>query len=134
MKSINIEKLMGHSIGISDSYYRVTENELLDDYLKAIPLLTIGTENILQKQMEEVAEKSRITTANVKSQLYEKELAKEKLKFTKQKDSDNDDDDKESKEPDYDDKDTELEEEQEKDTGEIGEITNEQNQTNNQVL
>ena len=35
MRSINIEKLMGHSIGISDSYYRVTEDELLEDYLKA---------------------------------------------------------------------------------------------------
>jgi hypothetical protein len=26
---------MGHSTGISDSYYRATENELLEDYLKA---------------------------------------------------------------------------------------------------
>ena len=30
MKPINIEKLMGHSLGISDSYYRATEKELLD--------------------------------------------------------------------------------------------------------
>ena len=29
MKSINIEVLMGHSIGISDSYYKITEDELL---------------------------------------------------------------------------------------------------------
>lgn len=28
MRSINIEILMGHSIGISDSYYRITESEL----------------------------------------------------------------------------------------------------------
>jgi hypothetical protein len=33
MKPINIEKLMGHSTGISDSYYRATEKELLEDYL-----------------------------------------------------------------------------------------------------
>ena len=33
---------MGHSIDISDSYYRATEEELLDDYLKLIPFLTIG--------------------------------------------------------------------------------------------
>ena len=33
MKPINIEKLMGHSIGISGSYYRATENELLEDYV-----------------------------------------------------------------------------------------------------
>jgi hypothetical protein len=42
MKPINIEKLMGHSTGISDSYYRATENELLEDYLKSIEFLTIS--------------------------------------------------------------------------------------------
>ena len=42
MKSINVEELMGHSVGISDSYYRASENEFLDDYLKAVLLLTIG--------------------------------------------------------------------------------------------
>ena len=40
MKSINIETLMGHSIGISrNDYYRITEEELLDEYLKAVDLL-----------------------------------------------------------------------------------------------
>jgi hypothetical protein len=58
MKSINIEELMGHSIGISDSYYRATENELLEDYLKAVPLLTISTEKRLQIQMKEVVDQS----------------------------------------------------------------------------
>jgi hypothetical protein len=42
MKPINVETLIGHSTGISDSYYRPTENELLEDYLKAVPLLTIS--------------------------------------------------------------------------------------------
>ena len=42
MKSINIEILMGHSLGISDSYYGITERELLDDYLKAANFLTIN--------------------------------------------------------------------------------------------
>jgi integrase len=41
MKPINVKILMGHSIGISDSYYRPTEQDLLEDYLKAVPLLTI---------------------------------------------------------------------------------------------
>ncbi len=37
MKSINIEKLMGHSIGMStNSYYRATSDETLKDYLKAV--------------------------------------------------------------------------------------------------
>ena len=41
MKPINVKVLMGHSTGISDSYYRATENELLEDYLKAVDFLTI---------------------------------------------------------------------------------------------
>lgn len=32
---------MNHSLGVSNSYYRPQENELLDDYLKAIEDLTI---------------------------------------------------------------------------------------------
>lgn len=40
MKPANVELLMGHSIGISSSYYRPTERELLEDYLKAVPLLS----------------------------------------------------------------------------------------------
>lgn len=38
---------MNHSIGISSSYYRATENELLEDYLKAVEVLTISRENKL---------------------------------------------------------------------------------------
>jgi hypothetical protein len=75
MKPINIEKLMGHSIGISGSYYRATESELLEDYLKAVEFLTISNENRLQNQMEDVIEQSRINSDNIKSQLYEKEQA-----------------------------------------------------------
>ena len=55
---------MGHSIDISDSYYRATEEEFLDDYLKAIPFLTIGTENRLQMHMEEVLEQSKDNDAS----------------------------------------------------------------------
>ena len=73
MRSINIEKLMGHSTGISDSYYRATESELLEDYLKTIEFLTISNEDRLRKQMEEVMEESRNNNASIKSQLYEKE-------------------------------------------------------------
>jgi hypothetical protein len=75
MKSINIEKLMGHSIGISDSYYRATENELLDDYLRAVPILAISNERRLQKQMEDVMERSRENDVNIKSELHEKDQA-----------------------------------------------------------
>src|SRR5215207_4254672 len=75
MKSINIEKMMGHSIGISDSYYRVTEDELLEDYLKAVPMLTIGSEQRLQNDIEKMMELSKNSVTNIESQLYEKEKA-----------------------------------------------------------
>ena len=55
MKSINIELLMGHSIGISDSYYRISESDLLEDYLKAIDFLTMGETDILRRQMSELS-------------------------------------------------------------------------------
>jgi hypothetical protein len=75
MKPINIEKLMGHSLGMSDSYYRATADEILEDFLKAVPLLTISSENKLQKQMEQVVQESRNSDARIKSELYEKGLA-----------------------------------------------------------
>lgn len=59
MKSINIEILMGHSIGISDSYYKITEDELLVEYLKAVKHLAISKENLLQNQVSEVVLKNQ---------------------------------------------------------------------------
>lgn len=53
MKPINVETLMGHSTGISDSYYRPTEGDLLEDYLKAVPLLTAS-------EVEEVRQQSLV--------------------------------------------------------------------------
>jgi integrase len=41
MKPIHVEMLMGHSVGVSDSYYRPAEKDLLEDYMKAVPSLTI---------------------------------------------------------------------------------------------
>ena len=59
MKPINVEILLCHSVGISDSYYRPTANELLEGYLKAVPLLTINGENhVLRKQINELTEKA----------------------------------------------------------------------------
>jgi hypothetical protein len=57
MKSINVEKLMGHSIGISDRYYRIPEKELLEDYLKAVGFLTINENNILRHQVTGLSDK-----------------------------------------------------------------------------
>jgi hypothetical protein len=42
MKPLNIETLLSHSCGISDSYYRPTETELFDDYVKVVQSLTFS--------------------------------------------------------------------------------------------
>ena len=52
---------MGHSVGISDSYYRATDSELLEDYLKAVEFLTINEENRLIDKVKILEiEKSRL--------------------------------------------------------------------------
>ena len=74
MKPINVEKLMNHSVGISDSYYRATENELLEDYLKAVDLLEInGDQTVLQKQVKELKERNEDSEYLVKAKLQEKD-------------------------------------------------------------
>lgn len=40
--SIKIEMLMGHSLGVTDSYARFTEEEMLEDYLLGIENLTVN--------------------------------------------------------------------------------------------
>lgn len=80
MKSINIEKLMGHSIGISDSYYRATESELLEDYLKAIDLLTFNEENRLKLKLEQQVqfEKSQMEVLKADFEKFKKEMLKQR--------------------------------------------------------
>jgi hypothetical protein len=72
MNSINIETLMAHSIGISDSYYRATKEEILQDYLKAESYLTINVESELREQLYKMEQASTTTTA-LESKLSQKE-------------------------------------------------------------
>jgi integrase len=69
IKSINIETLMGHSIGISDSYYRVTEQEILTDYLKGVDYLTISNEHNLKNEIGLIMEQSKTNYYNLRSEL-----------------------------------------------------------------
>jgi hypothetical protein len=65
---------MGHSTGKSDSYYCPTENDLLQDYLKYVDALTINDDEIvLQKQVEQLKEKSKDNEYIVKAKLQEKD-------------------------------------------------------------
>ena len=60
--SIKIEMLMGHSLGVSDSYVRFTEKEMLEDYLLGIDYLTVNQTVVLinktLKKQEETIHKS----------------------------------------------------------------------------
>jgi len=33
MESINVKMLMGHSIGVENSYYKPTDDDLMNDYM-----------------------------------------------------------------------------------------------------
>jgi hypothetical protein len=73
MKPINVEITMGHDIGVSACYYKPQIREVLEDYLKAVPLLTINGDNIvLQKQVAELTEKSK-DNEYIKTKLQEKD-------------------------------------------------------------
>jgi hypothetical protein len=82
MKPINIEKLLSHSIGISNSYYRPTENELLEDYLKVSELLQIDKQGKLQKELHRYQQKNQEESYIIKGKLQERE---EEIKALKQR-------------------------------------------------
>src|SRR5919112_2974534 len=81
MKPINVEITMGHDIGVSASYYKPTEHEVLEDYLKALDILTINTDKlILQKQVLELKEKSKDNDYVIKAKLRDKDDEIENMK------------------------------------------------------
>jgi hypothetical protein len=57
MKSLNVEILMGHNIGLADSYYKPSERELLKDYIKSVDLLTIHGDKSKASERPDFAEK-----------------------------------------------------------------------------
>jgi integrase len=74
MKPINVELTMGHDIGVSASYYKPTEHEILEDYLKAVDILTICNDNaVLQKEVAELQQKSKDNEYIIRGKLQEKD-------------------------------------------------------------
>jgi vacuolar-type H+-ATPase subunit I/STV1 len=74
MKPINVEITMGHNIGVSQSYYKPTEKEVMEDYLKTADSLTInGDKIVLQKQVSELREKTKDNEYIIKAKLQEKD-------------------------------------------------------------
>lgn len=73
MKPINIEILLSHSVGISNSYYRPTETDLLEDYLKVSGLLVIDKEARLEREL-------KTSEQQVKEKLQERDEEIRKIK------------------------------------------------------
>ena len=78
MKPINVEMLLCYNIGISGSYYRPTENDLLDDYLKVSKNLIVQENNNnddLKKEIDELIHRNEFNEHIMKSIQQEKDDA-----------------------------------------------------------
>jgi hypothetical protein len=69
--------LLGHQIGLASAYYRSTEQEMSEEYQKAIDTLTIDPANRLQRKIETLTiEKYRLDRIEEKmlkmEQMYQK--------------------------------------------------------------
>jgi hypothetical protein len=79
MKPINVEITMGHNVGLSASYYKPSEREVLNDYLSAVDLLTISEENRLRKRVEKLeVEKTQIHSLAAEIEMIRKEIRNKK--------------------------------------------------------
>lgn len=79
MKPINVEILLSHSVGISSSYYRPTESDLLEDYLKVSDLLTFDNHEKIQKELKDIEQKGKEENYVIKGKLQEKDEEIKKL-------------------------------------------------------
>jgi integrase len=74
MKPINVEITMGHNVGVSGSYYKPKEAEVLSDYLKAVDILTISNDKMLiKKQVEALRQKNKENEYIIRGKLQEKD-------------------------------------------------------------
>ena len=75
MKSLHVEMLMGHNVGLANSYYKPNERDLLNEFLKAsTDLLTINSDSlVLNKQIQKLEEKNQQNEYVIKGKLLEKE-------------------------------------------------------------
>jgi integrase len=71
------EMLLGHKIGLAGVYYKPTEQDLLNEYYKAVPLLTISNEERLKFKLEEriQIEKTQMQTMRDEMDQFKAEIA-----------------------------------------------------------
>jgi hypothetical protein len=81
MRPINVEITMGHNIGVSASYYKPTEKEVLEDYLRATDILVINNiSRKVEKQLSELKKKNKDDEYKISGKLQETEKEMEMLK------------------------------------------------------
>lgn len=75
MNHNNVKILMGHSasMGLSKNYYKPTEQDVLQDYLGAVNLLTIEEKNILYTELNEYKKRNSELGYIVRGKLQEKD-------------------------------------------------------------
>ena len=74
MLSDYVELTIGHSRGVANNYDRFTEEQILPEYLKAVPALTINDgSRILNQRLQELQESAKEDSNAVKSRLTEKD-------------------------------------------------------------
>ena len=75
------EMLLGHKIGLASAYYKPTEQEMLNEYLKAVDLLTINEENRLKLKIEKIqVEKSQLETLKADFEKFKKQVLRQRRK------------------------------------------------------
>ena len=75
---------MGHSVGVSNAYYRPREQDILDDYVKAIPLLTINSEYRLRLENERLKLRNKDDENLIRARLQERE---EEIDYSRERDA-----------------------------------------------
>ena len=74
MRSINIELLLGHNIGISGSYYKPEQQEILEDYInKAVNDLTIDDSYRLKHENDNLKGENKYKDYLIQQKLEEKD-------------------------------------------------------------
>ena len=73
--------LLGHKIGLASCYYRPTEEKMLEEYSKAVGLLTVNEENRLKLELKQVQiEKSKLDELKADFEKFKQEVLKQRKK------------------------------------------------------
>lgn len=81
MLPLHVEMLLGHDTGLSMNYYRPSQKTLLEDYLKAVDLLSIDyQEAVLQKKVDQLQEKTKEDQYVIEGKLSEKDRVMQAMK------------------------------------------------------